>query len=182
MPATHIFLFTPMIFLPIPSQSPLPTSFICFFTNLQQMPITHIFIPFSAIYGGCLPHPNHPNTTLPTHIYPPGVAPPSMHLVGSWPSWLYQQPPRFAVAQAQLPCPSLNSRVISLVHWTHLQWVKTMFHLSVSNGIIRLTYVISQSDVDGFVSCFFVLESTQKSLSNGTYFVRKLVSMWLVGL
>ena len=93
------FLF---IFLPIYSQCLSPTFFYSFFRNLWPMPATHIFVftpwpmPITniflsillLIYSQCLPptflyspQPPH-NTIFPAHIYPPGVAPLFMHLVG----------------------------------------------------------------------------------------------------
>ena len=108
-PLTHIFF---ICFLQIHGQCLPPTFFYSpqwYFTNLQPMPVAHIFYlffyqfmanarhpHFYSFFSNLRPMPASPqpphNTTLPTHIYPPGVAPPSMCLVGSWPSQLYRQP------------------------------------------------------------------------------------------
>ena len=77
MPPIHIFVFTP-----------------------QPMPVTPIFLSvLLPIYSQCpppmffySPQPPH-NIIVFTHIYPPGVASPFMHLVGFWPSQLNWQSP-----------------------------------------------------------------------------------------
>ena len=54
--------------------------------------------------------------------------------------WLFAKFYPIPAAQSKLPH---LSRVISWVCWTHLQWVKTTFHVSIFDGCNGLTYVKS---------------------------------------
>ena len=137
-----------------------PHFFYLFVTNLWPMPVAHIFYLFfyQFMANACHPHflflfqqsmanacliPTTPQYHCP-HPYLPTWGSLTLHAPGGF----LTQPapsatPCIATAWAQLSHPSLNSRVINLVCWTCLQQVKKMFCLSVSNGIIGLTYVLN---------------------------------------
>ena len=144
MPATHIFLFTPMIFYQSTANARCPHFLFVFLPIYGKCPSpTFLFLFQQSTAHACLT----PTTSQyhSPHPYLPTWGSPTLHVPGGF----LTQPAVsatlcFAAAWAQLLCPSLNSRVISLVHWTRLQWVKTMFCLSISNGIIGLTYVSMQ--------------------------------------
>ena len=133
VPATKSTFSGPSILLYLPKNQHFPgPAFYCFSHKINIFQAQNFIVP------GC-----KTNSLQPHHFIVPGQ--PGCKINNFWPqhfipmpgSKIYNVP-----AQAQLPYPS---RVVSLVHWTHLQQVKMMFHLSISNGITGLTYVCSQS-------------------------------------